>query len=103
MVTIMPGIGVRCTGRIITDMTAAIIFISATIEDRQDITDMIITITIPILITHIILSFTMIIIIRPMQAIKIITTALILITSIIETLQGPELLKNPIPHESSTD
>ena len=99
----MPGIGVRCTDRTITDMTAATIFISATIEDRGDIMGMIITITIPILITHIILLFTMIIIIRPTQAIQIITTTLILITSIIETLQGPELLKKPIPQESSID
>ena len=65
--------------------------------------DMIITITIPILIIHIILLFTMIIIIHPMQVIQTITTALILITSIIETLQGQEHLKIPIPQESSID
>lgn len=103
MVTITPGIGVPCTDRIITDTTAAIVFILATTEDRLDIMDMIIIITIPILITLIILLFTMIIIIRPMQVIQAITMALIQMSPIINSVQGPELLKNPIPRENSTD
>jgi len=91
----MPGIGARCTSRIITDTAAAIVFISATIRDRRDIMDMIIIITIPILITLIIPLFTMIIITGPIQIIHVIIMVLTQTFPIIDfdQTQEPELLK----------
>lgn len=92
----MPGIGARCTGRIIADMTAVIVFISGTISERRLIMGiMIIIITILILITHTIHFITMIIITGHIQVIHVI---IMVLTQTFPTIdfdqtQDPELLK----------
>ena len=92
----MPGIGARCTGRIITDMTAVIVFISVIIRDPHVIVGIIIIIfSIHILIIHITHFITMIIITGPLQIIHVIIMVLIQTFPIIDfdQTQEPELLK----------
>ena len=93
MGTIMPGTGVRCTDRIITDMTAATVFISVTIMVRHVTTGMIIIVILtPILTMHII-PFTMIIFTRSTQIIQVFTIVIILLIPRIGSDQGQENLK----------
>lgn len=91
----MLGIGALCTGRIIPDMTVAIVLISVPIWGHRVIMAIIIIITIPIMIIHITHYFAMIIIIHPMQVIQVIIMVLIQTFPIIDfdQTQEPELLE----------